>query len=87
MDMLYSLSMGLHVRIYGDNGATISSTDMFNFLGTADLLTEVSANGALKHLHHEGKHRPGQGSIPSALGLFITNERVLCLYFQELGMV
>lgn len=57
---------------------------MFNLLVSAYPLSQISADGALEDLHHEGEQRARQSGIPPALGLFVADECMLGLYFQEL---
>ena len=62
----------------------IALADMFDLLVVVHLLTEVSANGAFKDLHHESEQGPRQCSIPAALRRLIADERMLRLHLQEL---
>ena len=57
---------------------------MFYLASVIDPLAQVSAHGALEHLHHEGEHRAREGRVPSSLGRLVADEGVLGLDFEEL---
>ena len=57
---------------------------MLDLATVIHLFAEVSANGALEYLHHEGEHRARKSCVPPPLGLLVADECVLRLHLDEL---
>jgi hypothetical protein len=48
---------------------------------------ETNRESVVVHLQHEREKRSGQSGVPTALGLFVSDKRMLSLDFQELCTV
>jgi hypothetical protein len=59
-------------------------TNVLNLSSHIHLWTKITTNGPLKYFHHDAKQGPCEGCVPPALRMFVSDEGMLSLDFEEL---